>query len=63
MTRLSILLQVMAVGAVLALSIGRTPAVAANHPGECGEFKYWHHGHCEDARLKASDKPWTAGVF
>jgi hypothetical protein len=63
MKRLSIFLQVMAVGAVLALSVGGTPAFAANHPGECGEFKYWHHGHCEDARLKASDKPWTAGVF
>ena len=63
MTRLSILLQVFAVGAVLALGVVSMPAVAANHPGECGEFKYWHHGHCEDARLKGSDKPWTASVF
>lgn len=63
MKRLLVFIQVVAVGAVLALSIGGTPALSANHPCECGEFKYWHHGHCEDSRLKAPDKPWTAGVF
>lgn len=58
-----ILLQVTAFGALLVIGAHSTPAFAANHPGECGEFKYWHHGTCEDARMKPPTKPWTASVF
>jgi hypothetical protein len=55
-----IFVQAMAVGAALVLSAGGMTAQAAGHPGECGEYKYWHHGHCEDARLKGSGKSWMS---
>jgi hypothetical protein len=40
---------------------GATQA-AAVHPGDCGAYKYWHNGHCVDARAKPG-KDWTAGVY
>jgi len=40
---------------------GATQA-AAVHAGDCGEYKYWHNGHCVDARVKPG-KDWTAGVY
>jgi hypothetical protein len=30
-------------------------------PGECGEYKYWHAGHCVDAR-QAPGKASPAGI-
>jgi hypothetical protein len=33
-------------------------ASAADHPGSCGVYKYWHDGHCVDAR-NAPAKSWT----
>ena len=30
--------------------------------GDCGEYRYWHNGHCVDAREKPG-KGWTAGVY
>ena len=33
-----------------------------NTAGDCGEYKYWHNGHCMDARTKPG-RDWTAGVY
>lgn len=44
--------------AALAL-IGTIPVSAyarqVDVPGGCGEYRYWKHGHCEDARNAPGD--------
>jgi hypothetical protein len=62
MQTLATTIRAVIIAALLAMGAGSVTALASDHPGECGEFKYWHHGKCEDARMKPG-KPWTASVF
>jgi hypothetical protein len=51
-------------GGVLAVALVDSTSAAPTRragPGECGEYKYWHQGHCVDAR-DAPGKAWPAGI-
>ena len=48
--------------ALVTMAVTGATQAAAVHPGDCGEYKYWHNGHCVDARVKPG-KDWTAGVY
>jgi len=61
MKRLMVLVQAAVIGVLL--GAGGMAAKAADAPGECGEYKYWHERHCVDARMKPSSVPWTQTVF
>ena len=61
MKRLTLLIQAAALTA--SLGVVSVTAMAASGPGECGEYKYWHDGHCTDARMKPSSTPWQKSVF
>jgi hypothetical protein len=61
MKRLTLLAQAVIVSVLL--GVGSMTAMAANRPGECGEYKYWHDGQCTDARMKPSSTPWQKSVF
>ena len=61
MKRLTLLVQTAVISALLGAS--SMAAIAATGPGECGEYKYWHEGHCVDARMAPSSVPWTRSVF
>jgi hypothetical protein len=61
MKRLTLFIQATALTASL-VAVSMT-AMAANRPGECGEYMYWHDGHCADARAKPSTTPWQKSVF
>lgn len=61
MKRLTLLVQAAIVGVLL--GAGSLAATAASGPGECGEYMYWHGGHCVDARMAPSTVPWTKSVF
>ena len=57
---IGVLMAVLAVGMAAA---GAARAVTAHrHAGECGEYKYWHHGKCVGARDR-SGRPWTSAVY
>ena len=57
------LIQLTATFAFIAVAAaGATQAAAIHHAGDCGEYKYWHNGHCVDARIKPGND-WTAGVY
>jgi hypothetical protein len=62
MRRLDLIISVTSVlaGMAVVASFLAAPAANAAHarPGTCGEYMYWHHGHCVDARLNGGE-PWT----
>ncbi len=65
MLRPSRFAQLMAAAAFITVATaGITQAAPIHHPsaGNCGESKYWHDGHCVDARTKPG-KDWTANVY
>ena len=43
-------------------AVGATQAAAIHHAGDCGAYRYWHNGHCVDAREKPG-KDWTGAVY
>jgi hypothetical protein len=47
-------LALAALGAIAAATAG-----PRGEAGECGAYKYWHEGHCTDARDKGSGKSWA----
>jgi hypothetical protein len=61
MKRITLLAQALIVGVLL--GAGSMTATAASGPGECGEYMYWHAGHCVDARAKPSSVSWMKSVF
>ena len=63
MHTLKILLQLTAVVTLTAAStIGTVNAAERAAAGECGEYKYYQHGQCVDARQKPG-KDWAARVM
>lgn len=64
MSRTSRLVCLAATATFIAVAgVGATQAAPVhNTAGDCGEYKYWHNGHCVDARTKPG-KDWTAGVY
>ena len=63
MHTLKSLLQFIAAVAVAGgASIGLANAAQRAAPGECGEYMYYQHGQCVDARQKPG-KEWTKGVM
>jgi hypothetical protein len=65
MHRLKSLAQlVVTIAFVAVMAAGIAAAAERRHAsaGECGEYKYWHNGHCVDAREKPG-KDWTGSVF
>lgn len=62
MKKLVVLAQAIAVMSLLLIGASTPRAFAAGPAGECGEFKYWHAGHCVDARDRPSTKAWSAGM-
>jgi hypothetical protein len=53
------------VSALIAAATAGSTWAATMHrggPGECGEYRYWHAGHCMDARERPG-KPWTSVVY
>jgi hypothetical protein len=60
MPRLKLVIHVVAIGALFSVVASMaTTAAPRRGPGECGEFKYWQQGKCQDARFKPSGRPWT----
>ena len=64
MPRLKQLIVLTAAAGFITLAVANVTQAASNHesPGDCGEYRYWHNGHCVDARTKPG-KDWTAGVY
>jgi len=63
MRGLNHLVQLATTVAFLAVAAaGATQAAAIHHAGECGEYRYWSHGKCADAREKPG-KDWTGAVY
>jgi hypothetical protein len=64
MPRLTNLIVLAAAAGFVALAAANIVQAASTHegPGDCGEYRYWHNGHCVDARTKPG-KDWTAGVY
>ena len=63
MRSLNRLVQLTATVAFIAVAAASaTQAAAIHHAGECGEYRYWSHGKCMDAREKPG-KDWTAAAY
>jgi hypothetical protein len=63
MRSLNHLVQLTTIVAFLAVAAaGATQAAAIHHAGDCGEYRYWSHGKCVDARDKPG-KDWTAAAY
>ena len=58
------LIQLLVIASVIAITGANVTHAASVHQaaGECGEYKYWHHGKCVDAREKPG-KSWMQSVF
>lgn len=64
MYRLKALIRLTVVASFMAITgASITQAATVHHAaGTCGEYSYWHNGHCVDARTKPG-KDWTANVY